>query len=137
LRHCAAAVLAVFLAFIARYCLTPVLGQDLPFTSFVVAALVVSWYGGALIGSLTLILGLLVGDYFFMGPKGSLGIYNRADLMQFIRSGLLATVGIFLIEILRRGRRRAELLAQELEREVVRRRESEAALVEAQALLTS
>lgn len=135
LRHCVAAVLSVFLAFVTRYFLDPLLDQDLPFTFFIVAALIVSWYGGALTGSLSLILGLLVGDYFFMGPKGALGISNREDLMQFIRSGLVATVGIFLIEILRRDRRRAELLALELEHEVVRRRESEAALLEAQVEL--
>ena len=126
---------AVFLAFVARYCLNPALDEDLPLTPFVIAALVVSWHRGAFTGSLTLIFGLVVGDYFFVGPTGSLGISNRSELMQFIRATLLGGVGISLIGTMRRGRRRAEFLAQELAREVVRRRQSEAALLEAQHAL--
>src|SRR5437899_8631357 len=127
LRRYGVAGLSVVLALVARSSLTPVLGDELPLTFFVIAALVAAWYGGALIGALALFAGMVLGDYFFVGPKGALGFSNRSELFQFVRSTLIASVGIVLIEILRRGRHRAQLMAAELELEVGRRRASEAA----------
>ena len=137
LRCCLVAGVSLLLAVVVRFCLTPVLGEEeLPFALFIVAALVTSWYGGALIGTATLFLGLVIGDYLFLSPKWSLGLISRADVILFARAVLTGSVGIFLIENLRRGQRRAEVAARELEGEVDRRRQSEAALLEAQTKLS-
>src|SRR2546425_10512109 len=109
-RRYGVAGLSVVVALAARFSLTPVVGDELPLTFFVIATLVAAWYGGALIGALALFVGMVLGDYFFVGPKGALGFSNRSELFQFVRSLLIASVGIVLIEILRRGRHRAQLM---------------------------
>ena len=136
LRRYGVAGLSVVVALVARSSLTRVVGDELPLAFFVIAALVAAWYGGALIGVLALFVGMVLGDYFFVGPKGALGFSNRSEFFQFVRSILISSVGIVLIEILRRGRHRAQLMAEALAQEVARRRQSEAALVEAQSQLS-
>ncbi len=135
-RYIVAAVF-VAVAFAIRYWLTPVLGEELPFTLFVGAALGAAWYGGALVGLVALLLGLFLGDYFFLPSTSSPGTSPRVWLINFIRCIFTASVGIGLIEVLRRGKRRVEAAAEELRWEVARRKGSEEALLEAQAQLRS
>lgn len=136
-RRCVVAGVSLLLAVLLRYCLTPFLGEEeFPFTTFILAALVTSWYGGAFLGTATLILGLVIGDYLFLGPRWSIGLSSRADVIALARAVTTGSLGIFLIEISRRRQHRAETAARELEREVVRRRQSEAALLEAQEKLS-
>ena len=68
-----AAVLAVTVAFVIRYLIYGDLENRLVFTFFVPAAIVAVWYGGLGPGILATVLGLLLGDYFFLSPRHSLG----------------------------------------------------------------
>jgi signal transduction histidine kinase len=138
LRRCAVAAVCVLVALAIRALLTPLLGDELPFMSFVAAALVAASYGGAMAGTIALVLGLLLADFFFIPPKGSIGVdsWSLARL-EFIRYLSTVALGIMLIEILRRARIRAEHAAEELRQEVARRQQSEAALLEAKAQIRS
>jgi K+-sensing histidine kinase KdpD len=123
------ALLCIGVAFAVRYWLTPWLGEELPFMLFIAASLVAAWYGGAVAGIVALLLGLFLADYFFLyRSKGDLS--HSAQILYFVRYLFTASLGIGLIETLHRSRRK-------LEREVVRRQRTEAALIEAQAQLTS
>ncbi len=68
-----AAVGVVLAMFALRYVLFGALIDRLVFTVFVPAALVAAWYGGIGPGLVAMILGLLLGDFFFLSPRYSLG----------------------------------------------------------------
>lgn len=68
-----AAVLAVTVALAIRYLIYGDLQDRLVFTFFVPAAIIAVWYGGIGPGILATVLGLLLGDYFFLAPSYSLG----------------------------------------------------------------
>jgi signal transduction histidine kinase len=122
--------LCVLVAFIIRYWLSPVLGGELPFLLFIAAALISAWYGGAVSGTLALLLGLLLADYFFVPPRHTLG-ESPIEIADVLRYLFTATLGVVLIEVLHRGKRRTETALRELEREIERRKRSEEALREA------
>ena len=75
------AVLAVLIAFAIRYAIYGDLQNRLVFVFFVPAAMVAVWYGGIGPGILAMILGLLLGDYFFMMSRKALWpLGNRESL---------------------------------------------------------
>ena len=75
------AVLAVLAAFTVRYMIYGDLQNRLVFTFFVPAAMVAVWYGGLGPGILATVLGLLLGDYFFMMSRKALWpLGNRESL---------------------------------------------------------
>src|SRR5579859_2769447 len=121
------AVSCILVAFALRYFLTPVMGEESPFMLFVAAALVAAWYGGAVAGSVALLLGLFLADYFFLS-KGNPATAHSVEIFRVIRYVFTASLGIVLIEVLHRHRRT-------LEGEVARRLRSEQNLFEAQAQL--
>jgi K+-sensing histidine kinase KdpD len=64
-----AAVLAVTVALAIRYLIYGDLQNRLVFTFFVPAAIIAVWYGGVGPGILATVLGLLIGDYFFLTSR--------------------------------------------------------------------
>jgi len=75
------AVLAVLAAFTIRYAIYGDLQNRLVFTFFVPAAIVAVWYGGIGPGIVATVLGLLLGDYFFMMSRKALWpLGNRESL---------------------------------------------------------
>jgi signal transduction histidine kinase len=134
-RRYVAAVLCILVAFAIRYSLTPLLGEELPFMLFIAASLVAAWYGGAVAGVMALLLGLFLADYFFLS-RGKMGISETTEVLYFVRYIFTASLGIGLIEVLHRGRRRTESAVEELQREIVRRKRTEQALIQAQAQLS-
>ena len=67
------AVLAVVVAFAIRFLIYGDLQNRLVFTFFVPAAIIAVWYGGVGPGLVATLLGLFLGDYFFLDPIYSLG----------------------------------------------------------------
>lgn len=125
----------VLLAFAIRYWLTPVLGEELPFMMFIAASLVAAWYGGAVAGIVALMLGLLMGNHFFLA-SGPTQLQPRSiEVFRLLRYLFTATLGIILIEVLHRGRRRTEAALEEVKREMLRRQKAEQELLQAQELL--
>jgi len=75
------AVLAVLAAFTIRYLIYGDFQNRLVFTFFVPAAVIAVWYGGIGPGIVATVLGLLLGDYFFMMSRKALWpLGNRESL---------------------------------------------------------
>ncbi len=129
------AFVSVLVAFAVRYALEPLLGEELPLMFFVAASLIAAWYGGAVTGIIALLLGLFLAEHFFVSGKNPLRVHLSAESLQYVRYLFIASVGIILIEVLHRDRRRVHSTAVKLEREVELRKRTENALREAQAQL--
>ena len=69
----AVAVLVVAVAFAVRYLIYGDLQNRVVFTFFVPAAMIAAWYGGLGPGILATVLGLILGDLFFMPPRSPVG----------------------------------------------------------------
>ncbi len=110
----AVAVVITTLVFAGRCLLDPVLGGHYAITPFIFATAFAAWYGGWKPGVLSLGLGLALGDYFFMHPRGSFiieGVEHRAETIIY----LLASGGsILLVESLRAAKSRVETVNVEL-----------------------
>src|SRR5947209_8638540 len=87
----AIAVSGVLLAALLRAALDPYLGADLPLFIFVVPVIVAGWYGGLWPGLLATVLSLLIGDYLFVSPRGS--IFRHEDFLSMQRVITFAFVG--------------------------------------------
>src|SRR5215831_4121166 len=86
------AVIGVLLAAILRSALDPLLGSDLPLFIFVLPVIVAAWYGGLWPGLLATVLSLLLGDYLFILPKGS--ILHYENTLSFMRAVALGFIGV-------------------------------------------
>ncbi len=137
LRHYIVAFLLTGIAFEIRYFLRSILGDELPFMLFTTAALVTAWYGGAVTGFFSLVLGVLLGEFFFQIPPHALRAIGSVEMFRFLRYVFTGALGIILIDFLRRGERRARAATEEIRLEVERRKRSEAALEVAKDQLRS
>lgn len=127
------ALIAVGTAFVARWFASPILGNELPFFGFIAASLVAAWYGGAVVGVSALLIGLVLGEFFFTGPDLGFAVADHVELVRVLRYVGTAALGVFLIEVLHRGRLRVHQALQQREAEIRRREEFETRLGEAQA----
>jgi K+-sensing histidine kinase KdpD len=99
---------------------------------FIAAALVAAWYGGVVTEIVALALGLVLADYIFLPSRTAA---QPIEVVRLIRYVFTASLGIGLIEVLHRARRRTEAMVEELKCEVNRRKKSEARLLEAEGQL--
>jgi PAS domain S-box-containing protein len=114
LREYAVAILAVSLAFAARLGLDSVLGDRLPLQFFYISTLIAASYGGFGPGLISVLLGFLLADWFFMSPRQTLGLSGFADVTQ-VAAYLIVGLAISAIGQLMRvkeRRVRAEEAAQ-------------------------
>ena len=79
-RDYAVAMAAVLLAFGARSSLDATLGERLPFQIFYLSTIIAAWYGGLGPGLFSVVLGFLLGDWFFFSPGQILGFGTSADV---------------------------------------------------------
>lgn len=100
---------AVAVAVVARWLLTPLLGDDnLPFFTFYFATIFAAWYGGLWPGLLSLVLGIGCGVFFFHHPHHPFNltsILNRFDLFRFAGVGFAVSL---ICEALHRSQRHSE-----------------------------
>ena len=116
------AVLAVLAAFTVRYLIYGDLQNRLVFTFFVPAAVVAVWYGGLGPGIVATVLGLLLGDYFFlMSRKALWPLGNRESLAV----GVYVATTLVCVLLCERLHRRIRQFERALESE---RHHSQAAL---------
>jgi K+-sensing histidine kinase KdpD len=104
----AVALLAVLAAFSVRYTIYGDLQSRLAFTFFVPAAIVAVWYGGLGPGVLATVLGLLLGEYFFLSARGDLWPLGVREAMSLGVFGLTTLMCVMLCENLHRTIRRLE-----------------------------
>ena len=130
------AVFCVVVAFVVRYALAPLIGDELPFMLFVSAVLVAAAYGGAGPGVAAFFLGLFLGVSLFVRTKTSSDLWTPVGLPQLFRYFYITAVGIVLIEILHRSQARTHRAMDNLRAEIARRIASEERLSEAQAQIS-
>lgn len=85
------AVGAVIVAFMIRYMIYGDFQNRLVFTFFVPAAVIAVWYGGLGPGIVATVLGLLLGDYFFMMSRKALWPLGNRESMA---------VGVYVVTTL-------------------------------------
>ena len=93
-----AACCIVLTAFLLRLSLFGGLDNRLPFGFFLLAVMIVAWYGGLGPGLFAATLGLLLASYFFLprpGPTGSLGEAERTSITVYV---INATLVSFLMD---------------------------------------
>ena len=118
------------LAVLLRRLLDPLLGDHFPFITLLTAVIFVAWYAGRGPALLSLSLGAVAGDYFFLHPRYSFTIGQTEDQTGLALYGVLGIVSIGLFESLRNARRRAEEKERQLDKEVAARRAAEQVLAE-------
>ena len=124
----AIATLLVFVAFAIRYSLNPILRDQLPFLFFITSSMLSSALGGFSVGIYSLLLGWLLGDYYFVLPKGVIGQYGKLEVITLISTLVPSLIAITLIQFLHVARRRART-------EIEQRKKTETELVQARARL--
>ena len=112
-------VALVILATAVRTALDPFLGDRHPFSTYYVAVLLMARYGGVGPSLVTLLLGSLLADYFFIDPRHSLRIGDNSAALDL---ALYYAVGLSIVVI---GRGREDARGR-LEREVSERGRAEA-----------
>jgi K+-sensing histidine kinase KdpD len=108
------ALIAVVVAVASRQLMHSDNSYGLVFAFFVPAAMVSVWYGGLGPGLCATVVGLLVGDYFFLPPVFSLWPLGGGDLMGLTVYAVTTAVCVVLCENLHHHVRRYERM---LERE--------------------
>lgn len=91
MRYGVACVL-VLAAFLLRLTVFGGLETRLPFAFFLVAVMVVAWYGGLGPGLFATAAGLLLGGYFFLprtGATGTMGEAERTAILIFLVNAIL------------------------------------------------
>jgi light-regulated signal transduction histidine kinase (bacteriophytochrome) len=91
--------------------LDPLLGNHVPLTAYFAAIIFVAWYAGVGPSLMTIILSVLLGDYFFAASRGSLAISGREHQVAV---GIFVVAGLFIV-----------LFSELRRREIVRRKRAE------------
>ncbi len=108
------AILAVLLAFSIRFVIYGDLQSRLVFTFFVPAAMIAVWYGGLGPGIVATVLGILLGEYFFVSMRGTLLPLGVREAMSLSVFGVTTLVCVILCENLHRTIRRLEYVLSRL-----------------------
>jgi K+-sensing histidine kinase KdpD len=110
------AVLAVLAMAGLRWLLAPALGQQVPFTTFLIAVIVVAWAGGLGPALCAVVLSTLLGWFLFIPPIYSLQLVNRMELIRILLFALVGVIAAFLGESRLRAQERAESAAADARR---------------------
>lgn len=118
-----------------RAALTPLLGGDERFVSMFPAVLLASFYGGVTGGLTCLLVSVIGGWFFFIGPPWSfvLGDHEAASLVALFVSGGAVMIGMIAIRRLLQSLREAHEAEQMLARELQHRVKNNLSVVEALA----
>jgi K+-sensing histidine kinase KdpD len=91
----AVAILAVAVAFAARYGIYGTLENRIPFAFFTLSTLIAAWFGGLGPGLLAAVAGLLLADWFFLPPhsaQGGIGETERTAIGIYAITNALVVV---------------------------------------------
>lgn len=114
----------VFLALSIGLLCKPWVGDRAPLLFFVAATLIAAWFGGMGPGLLTMLIGFVAGDFFFVPPLHRFGLYNVSDGVLLLAYSMVTFVGLAAISTLHHARQREEQVKQwnkELEQRVKER----------------
>jgi PAS domain S-box-containing protein len=109
----AIAVAALLVGWLLREALNPIVGKErLPFIFFFPAVAIAAWYGGLGPGLLALILGGIMADWFYIGPRHEL-IHEAFNVTSLAAYSLSCGFIVAAIETMHRTQRRLFAEAQE------------------------
>jgi PAS domain S-box-containing protein len=86
------AILGVILVAVLRLALDSIFREDLPLFFFIIPIILAGWCGGLWPGVLATALSLLLGDYLFMTPTGS--IFHHGSHLNHMRALTLTFTGV-------------------------------------------
>jgi signal transduction histidine kinase/CheY-like chemotaxis protein len=111
------AIAALLIATFTRFLLDPLLGDRAAYGFPLIAVIYVAWHAGLGPSLLAVVLGTMLGRYFFDPPRGSLGITesNHVSLLMSVTVGIVAVFFCELLRITARENRRLYKLARESE----------------------
>src|SRR3989442_2573337 len=100
-------VAAVAAATLARWWLHPMFGSHRPFVTYLIALPLIAWYAGLGPTLLTLLLGGLAAEVFFMEPASAFAMHDALDVRG---RGLYAVLGLAIALVAAALRRTVEAL---------------------------
>lgn len=103
-----AAVISVALATAIRLPLSNAFGEHLPFTTYLIAAILVAIYFGLGPALVSVALGAVIGTYLFILPANALAFSETPDIFQIVAYCVLGVGLSVLIKVIQDARRRAE-----------------------------
>ncbi len=103
-----AAVIGVALATVVRLLLSGAFGTHLPFTTYLIASLLVAIYCGLGPALVSVVLGAALGTYLFILPTHTLAISETSGIFQIVAYFVLSAGLSVLIRVIQDARRRAE-----------------------------
>jgi signal transduction histidine kinase len=136
------ALAATAMAFLVRLALDSKVGDKFPFAAFIIAVILVTWYGDFGPGLVTFALGFALANWFFIPPRHTFEFSGMANIGTNITSSFVSLTIIFFGRNMHLARRRADANARrairhqkELEVEVVERKRAEEVVRELNAEL--
>lgn len=104
----AIALLSVVLATALRLLLTPILGDQAPLVTYVIAVALIAWYAGLGPALVATVLGALAAHYFILPSREAYLIFDQSDVTRFLPYLVLCSIISLISEAMRRTRARAE-----------------------------
>jgi signal transduction histidine kinase len=126
------AVGIVALSLLARVALDPVLQDELPFVTFFVGIAAAAWFGGLGPSLLSVALGFVAAEWFFIGHGHAQLLATPRDFAMAGCYFLVAAIIVLLGNAIHKARECAASRQAELEREIGKRRRAEEELRGAQ-----
>jgi len=110
--------LSVGVALLARYLLSPVLGDDLPYVTLLAAVAFSAWFCGLGPSIMTVVVASLSGRYLFLHPSHSLSIPDRTQSLGILSFLFSSTIIVAFGELSRRNDERLRVTQSDLEDKV-------------------
>jgi PAS domain S-box-containing protein len=102
------ALACVVAVFALRWVSHPFLQQHAPLMLFILAVVIASWYGGLGPGLLAIVLGAVLGDFFFIPPYHTLGPRSFVEWAYCVAFMIESGTAVFVVHRLRTARMRAQ-----------------------------
>jgi PAS domain S-box-containing protein len=99
------AVLAVIAAVTVRFAIDPLVDDRQPFVTFYGAVAIAAWFGGAGPGIVALLLGLALGDWFFLEPRRAIS-WGLGAAFPAVSYSFVSALLVALTSLLHRANRR-------------------------------
>jgi signal transduction histidine kinase len=99
----AGALLATAIAFLVRFAVNPILGDNLPYITFFPVVAFAAWYCGIIPSVLVIISSLIATQYWFIPPTRSLRIVSTEQLAGIVAFTLVSFVVVAMGEARRRN----------------------------------
>ena len=112
------ALASVLMAFLVRWSLDLYLKDDLPFATFLIAVMITTWYGGIGASFITIVLGGLMGNWFFMQPRYEFSMDRLIDQVGMVIYFTISFTTVGFFQTWKWAWRKTEQMARDLRHEV-------------------